>query len=115
MNAAVFSRWNGPGALTPSARKTARVRSSPIRRSVPDGSKSLGAYTSIIGIVVPFQPSHCCGCSSNSLRRLTNHVDHERRLREHRDVAAVDRSGGGSHALREEALQIGLNRPVVVG
>src|SRR6185295_16513859 len=114
MNAAVFSRWNGPGALTPSARKTARVRSSPIRRSVPDGSKSLGAYTSIIGIVVPFQPSHCCGCSSNSLRRLTNHVDHERRLREHRNVTAVDGFRGSFHPLRQEALQVRLNCPVVV-
>src|ERR1700680_799018 len=50
MNAAVFSRWNGPGAATPSARSTASVNASPIRRSDPVGRRSFGAYTSIIGI-----------------------------------------------------------------
>jgi hypothetical protein len=48
----------------------------------------------------------------NSAHGGPNHVHHEAGLRQHRDVAAVDSSGGGSHALREEALQIGLNRPV---
>src|SRR6266446_6045132 len=97
MNAAVFSRWNGPGALTPSARKTARVRSSPIRRSVPDGSRSLGAYTSIIGIVVPLS-------TVTLLRMLLEQPSpphgsrhHERRLRQHRNVTAVDGFSSCSH------------------
>src|SRR2546427_5771658 len=50
MNAAVLFRWKGPGAATPSARRTAIVSSLPSRPSVPAGKRSAGAYTSIMGI-----------------------------------------------------------------
>src|SRR2546428_12865722 len=50
MNAAVLFRWNGPGLVTPSARRTAMVSSLPSTPSVPAGKRSAGAYTSIMGI-----------------------------------------------------------------
>jgi len=40
---------------------------------------------------------------------VTDHVEHELGLSEHRDVTRFDLVGGGVHALRRGPLEVGLN------
>ena len=49
------------------------------------------------------------------LWRRTDNIDDEVGVREHRDVAAVNRMSGRSHAFRYEALQIGVDSAVMGG
>jgi hypothetical protein len=50
----------------------------------------------------------------NGLSGGPDHIEHEVGLGEHGAVAAVGLGGGGAHALREEALQLGVNGTVVL-
>src|ERR1700682_182304 len=60
MNAAVFSRWNGVGAVTPSARRTAKVSASPIRRSDLAARRSLGTDPILFVVLAPnWRPDVC--------------------------------------------------------
>src|SRR3989442_11933507 len=45
----------------------------------------------------------------------TDHIDHQLRAGEHGDVAAGDLRRGGAHALRQKALQLGLDGAVIRG
>src|SRR5215813_4110388 len=45
----------------------------------------------------------------------TNHVDHERWVRQHRDVATLDLTNRGVHSFRDKALQLRLDRAVLRG
>src|SRR5436189_5500132 len=103
MYAAVFARWNGVGELTPSARRTAKVSSSPSRRSDPAGKRSFGVYTSIIGI----------GASPRSLCGVLDHLRHLPGMGEKRNVARCDLRRLCARALRVKALEIGIDRAVV--
>jgi hypothetical protein len=47
-------------------------------------------------------------------RDVKDRVDHDLWFEEHRDVAAVRLIDGGPRALRTEALQLGLDSPVVL-
>ena len=42
------------------------------------------------------------------MRGLPDHIEHEFRVGEHRDVAAVQLGCGGAHALRDKPLQLGM-------
>src|SRR6202040_3802794 len=102
MKAAVLSRWNGAGEVTPSALRIARVNCSPSRRSLFDGNRSSGAYTSIIGIDV-----------NPSARGVLNHFRHVLRMREKQDVTRGDLGGLRIRALGVEALEIRIDRPII--
>src|SRR6058998_1164677 len=45
---------------------------------------------------------------------LVDHVEHKAGLGKHRDVAAVGLESGLAHALRDEALQLGLDGAVLI-
>lgn len=45
----------------------------------------------------------------------TDHVEHQVGMGKHGDVAAVERIGGGAHALRYEAFKIRVDGAIVVG
>jgi hypothetical protein len=51
----------------------------------------------------------------NGMRGLPDHIEHECRVGEHRDVAAVQLGCGGAHALRDKPLQLGMDRAVFRG
>ena len=53
-----------------------------------------------------------CARFLNALRCLTDHLINAARLGYHRDVAGRQLGHFGVHAFREEALEIGLNRPI---
>src|SRR5260370_34123644 len=55
------------------------------------------------------------GYTMNGVGGGADNIDDEVRVRQHRDVAAVDTVGGCIHTLRHEAFQIRVNRAVVVG
>ena len=58
------------------------------------------------------------GCRRHPLSvfcRLSGHIDHGLRLRQHHDVAARDLGRRGAHALSEEALTVRLYGAVVFG
>src|SRR5260370_41357709 len=55
------------------------------------------------------------GYTMNVFGGGADNIDDEARVRQHRDVAAVDSVGGCIHTLRHEAFQIRVNRAVVVG
>src|SRR6266480_3642491 len=103
MYAAVFARWNGVGELTPSALSTAKVSSSPIRRSDPAGRRSFDAYTSIIGI----------GASPRSLGSGLDDLHDLFGMGEKSDVARCDLRHLCAGALRVKALETGIDRAVV--
>src|SRR5215472_10379995 len=46
-------------------------------------------------------------------RGFSDHIKHEVRLGQHRYVAAIGLEGGCSHTLRDETLQLGLDRTVL--
>jgi hypothetical protein len=50
----------------------------------------------------------------NGGRGLTDHIEHRLRLRKHRDVAARQFNGRGTHTLRYEAFQIGMDGPIIL-
>src|SRR5258708_34944491 len=100
MYAAVFARWNGVGELTPSALSTAKVSSSPIRRSDPFGRRSFGAYTSIIGIGA--SPRSLCG-GLDDLHDLLG-------MGEKSDVARCDLRHLCARAFGVKALEAGIDR-----
>src|SRR4030095_11964210 len=46
---------------------------------------------------------------------VPDHVEHEFRVGEHRDMAAVQLGCGGAHALRDRPLQLGMDRAIFRG
>src|ERR1700751_1771906 len=53
--------------------------------------------------------------SSERICGLADDIEHEDGVREHGDVAAGDLAGGSGHAIRHEALQLGMDSPVPGG
>src|SRR5258708_2439234 len=115
--AAVLSRWNAPGAATPSARSTAQVRSVASWASAPSGRRSVGTYTSIIGMARTPPTSHLgepvgrrvAACRFGRGRDEPYDVV---RVGDHRKVARVDLDRRGSHALSELSLGVRRDGPV---
>jgi hypothetical protein len=50
----------------------------------------------------------------NAFRGGADNIDNEVGVRQHRDVTAVDRVDGCTHTLRDEALQIRVNRAIAL-
>jgi hypothetical protein len=94
-----------------------------VRGVAPDGDNAspFGAMaTSIAASYTPQNAYRWRNCATrraaiHGIRSGTDHVEHEARLREHGDMAGVDLIGGRAHPLRHEALEVRLDRAVLVG